>query len=109
MRNEIIVQKLLKFIDKVQKYTAAENSESFSKNTMLQEACVFCLIQIGELVYKMDDDFKVKYPEIPWSQIAGLRHHIVHDYDGIKLDRIWDTIENHIPDFKSQLEGILRR
>ena len=108
MRNNVIIEKLLKYIDKIQEYTASESAESFNKNTMLHEACVFCLSQIGELVYKMDDDFKAKHSEIPWPQISGLRHHIVHDYDGIRLDRIWDTIINYIPKFKEQLEAISR-
>ena len=107
MRNNIIVEKLLKYIDKVQGYTVGLDVEKFSADTMLHEACVFCLSQIGELVRVLDDDFKASYPDIPWAQIAGLRHHIVHDYEGIILDRIWDTIENHLPALKEQLKKII--
>jgi uncharacterized protein with HEPN domain len=47
------------------------------------------------------------HPEIPWAKISGLRHHIVHDYEGIILIRIWDVIENNLPDLKAQLEKIV--
>ena len=107
MRNKNILEKQLKYIDKIQTYVSGLDVEQFSADTKLHEACVFCFIQIGELIGDLDDDFKEQYSEIPWSQIAGLRHHIVHDYEGIILERIWDIVENNLPEFKEQLTKIV--
>jgi len=107
MRNNLILEKQLKYIERIQTYVSGLDVKQFSENTMLHEACVFCISQIGELVGDLDDDFKEKYSEIPWAQIAGLRHHIVHDYEGIILERIWDTIENSLPVFKEQITKII--
>ena len=107
MRNNLILEKQLKYIERIQTYVSGLDVEHFSENTMLHEACVFCISQIGELVGDLDDDFKEKHSEIPWAQIAGLRHHIVHDYEGIILERIWDTIENSLPIFKDQIAKII--
>jgi uncharacterized protein with HEPN domain len=55
----------------------------------------------------MDVDYLKRYPEIPWKKISGLRHHIVHDYEGIIIERVWETITNNLPDLKSKLEQII--
>jgi uncharacterized protein with HEPN domain len=102
MRNNIIVSKLIEYIDKVFGYTKDTNMRTFSENTMMLEACVFCLSQMGELVTNMDDEFKKEYSKIPWSNIASLRNRIVHDYEGVNVLLIWDIIENDLPDLKSQ-------
>ena len=81
MRNSVIVNKMLEYIDKVQGY-------------------------IFGLVVHLDDKYKVDHPEIPWAKISGLRHHIVHDYEGIVASIIWDTITNSLPELKKQLSVI---
>ena len=50
MRNEIIVHKLIGYAKKTVDYCSGKNYESFKEDTMLVEACVFNLSQIGELV-----------------------------------------------------------
>ena len=106
MRNSVIVNKMLEYIDKVQGYIIGIDEQAFYSNTMLLEACVFNLSQLGELVRHLDDEFKAGHPEIPWAKISGLRHHIVHDYEGIVASLIWDTIVNNLPELKKQLTSI---
>jgi len=105
MKNEVIITKLIGYIDKIQQYVGAANITEFRSNTMLLEACVFCLSQMGELVQRLDDDYKTAHHEIPWSKISGMRHRIVHDYDGIVIEIIWDTITTDLPTLKNQLQS----
>lgn len=57
------------------------------------EACIFNLSQIGELVNKLDKEYIMEYPEIPWLKMRGLGNHIVHDYEGVNLKLIWEIID----------------
>jgi uncharacterized protein with HEPN domain len=107
MRNSIIIRKLIEYIDKIFKYTDGVEMRAFSENSMMLEACVFCLSQMGELVNNMDDEFKEEHRNIPWENIAGLRNRIVHDYEGVKVLLIWDIIKNDIPDIEVQLEALI--
>jgi uncharacterized protein with HEPN domain len=107
MRNNIIVSKIIEYIDKILGYTAGVDMKTFGENSMMLEACVFCMSQIGELVTIMDDDFKERYADIPWFSIANLRNRIVHDYEGVKVLLIWDIIENDLPDLKRDLEKLI--
>ena len=70
---------------------------------MMVEACVFNLSQIGELVNKLDKVYLSKYYEVPWFKMRGLRNHIVHDYEGVNLNLIWEIIDTDIKILKEQL------
>ena len=71
------------------------------------DASVFALSQIGELVKNIGKETMEKYNNIEWIAIKNLRNKIVHDYDGIKLNFIWDIITEDISNLKSGLMQIL--
>ena len=80
--------------------------DEFEQNTMLVEACVFNLVQLGELAHKeLSDDLKASLQQIPWKQIYGLRNRIVHGYAGISMDVIWETITEDIQPLKEELQN----
>ena len=77
-------------------------------NRMLQEACIFNLLQIGELSkLGLDAGFMTSYPHIPWRQMYGMRNRLVHDYEGIRLQIVWETISTDFLSLKASLEAIL--
>jgi uncharacterized protein with HEPN domain len=68
----------------------------------------FNVLQIGELSRNaLNDDFKDAHPEIPWRQMYGLRNRIVHDYEGVRLKIVWDTITQDFKPVRDQLQTIL--
>ena len=95
-----------KYISKIIDYTKDTKYADFSCNTILIEACVFNLSQIGELANKVDAEFEEQYPSIPWRVMYGLRNKIVHDYEGVNLVLIWDIIKEDLPELKKQLEEL---
>ncbi|MDE6535148.1 MAG: DUF86 domain-containing protein [Muribaculaceae bacterium] len=52
---------------------------------------------IGEAAYKITNEFKDSHPELPWRQIIGMRHILVHGYFTISPEILWDVIQNDIP------------
>lgn len=101
-----IVERIIKRISSTINYCSGESFDSFNSNSMLQEACVFNLLQVGELANHLTVEFVESSPFIPWRQIIGLRNRLVHDYDGIRLKIVWETITNDFPMLKSQLEKL---
>ena len=106
MRNEIIVRKMTNYIDKVLSYSSGCDFASFSQNSLIVDACVFNLSQLGELTTKLDKEFVLKYPDIPWNEMRGLRNKIVHDYEGVNLKLVWEIVSDDLPELKKQLEKI---
>lgn len=103
MRNEVVIEKMIAYIQKVETYIGDCDYEAFCKNEMLIEACVFNLSQLGELANKIDEEYEKAHSDIPWRQIYGLRNRIIHDYEGINLKLIWEIIKDDLPDLVTQL------
>ena len=66
------------------------------------------LYYIGEHVYYISDNFKANYPQIQWGMIAGLRHRLVHDYDGTNWEIICDVVYDEIPDLIEEIGKITK-
>ena len=61
---------------------------------------------IGEAARQLPEEFKRVHRNIPWTQIAGLRNRIVHDYFGLDLEIIWQIIQHDLPEFEMQVRAI---
>ena len=108
MKDKQIIEKILKYTSKVLDYTKDTEYDEFISNSMLVEACVFNLSQIGELVNKLDKEFEEQHSSIPWRVMYGLRNKIVHDYEGVNLVLIWDIVKEDLPELNAQLEKLYR-
>lgn len=69
-----------------------------------QDSCSLCLIQIGEAVGRLSDDYRTKHPQIDWHAIYGMRCHLVHGYDSFDPEIAWDAIENYVPPLQAFCE-----
>ena len=92
-RNAQALRKIIGHIEHTLEYCEGLDFDAFMGNRMLQEACVFNALQIGELARNgLDAVFTDAHPEIPWRQMYGLRNRIAHDYEGIQMKIVWETI-----------------
>ena len=62
---------------------------------------------IGESAYMITKDYKQEHLELPWRQIEGMRHILVHGYFSISPEVLWDVIQNDIPVLRPILERYL--
>ena len=82
-------------------------AEEFTKNALLQDAVVRRLEIIGEASNRVSSDTQKKYPHLPWQAMKGTRNRIVHEYDSIELDIIWEIVKQDLPILVSELEKIV--
>ncbi len=111
MKNKeyISIKKMIEYINKALKYTEGCDYEKFIKNDEKVDATIFAISQIGELVKNISKETIEKYPDVEWIIIKSLRNKIVHDYEGIKLNFIWDIVKEDLPLLKSKLEKIIQQ
>ena len=107
-KDRVILKKMLRWASKAQIDYQAVRSEyepgPFSNPVILT---AFSLAQIGELAGHVSDSLREQHGEIPWKQIKGMRNLIIHDYDGIQMNIVGQTVEEDIPVLKAKLEKIL--
>jgi uncharacterized protein with HEPN domain len=72
-----------------------------------QDAIVYRFLVIGEAVDSMSRELRDAHPDIPWGDIAGMRHIIVHDYDRVSLNIVWAAIHEHLPPLEAKANEIL--
>jgi uncharacterized protein with HEPN domain len=95
-------------ISAIEEYTGKITEGDFYSNRLVQDAVVRRLEIIGEAAKNIDDEFRSKYPEIPWKKIAGMRDIIAHGYFGVKPERIWDILNENLPELKKQVSSIIK-
>jgi uncharacterized protein with HEPN domain len=74
---------------------------------LLELALVRLLEVIGEAASRVPDEDRTRYPGIPWPQIVGLRNRLIHGYDAVDMDILWQIIEYDLPPLIAALETIL--
>jgi len=100
------IQNILESIEAIEEYVQFTTEEQFYRNRQVQDAVLRRLEIIGEAVKNLDEDFKNRYPEIPWKKIAGLRDVLIHEYFGVSLKRIWRVIKIDLVDLKFKISRI---
>ena len=88
----------------------AENGitrENLLNNQFFQWAVTTPLYNIGEQVYNLSSEFKLNYPNIKWSLVSGLRHRLVHDYEGINWSVIVEVVFEDMELFVDQVKVVL--
>jgi uncharacterized protein with HEPN domain len=80
---------------------------SFLKDERTKRAIAMSLINIGELIKLLSADMRLQNEQIPWKDIAGLRDVTAHGYKTLRMNDIWDTAVNEMPQLKKDIEAIL--
>lgn len=104
----LFVEDILGSIIDIQNYTAGMTQAEFLQNKLVQDAVIRRLEIVGEATKNLPKNFRVKYQNVPWRQIAGLRDVLIHGYFGINLGRVWLVIEKDLPDLKTKISEVLK-
>jgi uncharacterized protein with HEPN domain len=96
---------MLDMSNKAVKLTSGKDRLDYNRDETLQLALTHIIQILGEAAQHVSDMFRAAHPEVPWHEIIGMRHRIVHDYMNVDEDVIWEVIQQDIP----ALIEVLRR
>jgi uncharacterized protein with HEPN domain len=99
---------ILDAITNIERY-AARGRQAFEKDELIQNWFVRHLQIIGEAAYALSRDVREQEPDIPWTDIIGMRHILVHDYFVIDTNIVWDAVVRDLPNLKTKVDGLLRK
>ena len=104
---EDYLRDLLDAIEKIQNFIKDLEFESFKQDDKTKFAVIRGLEIIGEATKHISEEFRKKYPEVPWKEMAGMRDVLAHDYFGVDEETVWLTAKEKIPQLKPSIEKIL--
>jgi len=94
---QIFLQHILLSIESIATYTKNISKEDFLNSPQVQDAVMRQLEVLGEAVKNLPSEFKEKNPTIPWRSIAGMRDMLIHEYFGVDIGLVWNTVINDLP------------
>lgn len=97
---ERAVQRILRFSDGVKRSELISNEEKIS-------AILYQITIIGEATKRLTMEFRQTHPEIPWRNLAGMRDILIHEYDQVDIDIVWDVIRNELPQLLEYIRPLL--
>ena len=97
LRNPAYLRHMLDAIDRVSEAVSRTTFEDFEKDWVIQDAIIRELQILGEAAGRVSRELTSSRPEIPWSEITGLRHKLVHDYFVVDLRIVWLTATEDVP------------
>ena len=100
----VLLEDMMVAIQKIGRYTSQMDHDAFLQDELVIDGVARNLEIIGEAARQLPQEFRRVHAEIPWTQIAGLRNRIVHDYFGLDLEIIWEIIQHDLP----ELEKLIR-
>lgn len=107
MRNDS--ERLQDILEAILRIQSRAQLDQLQQDELLQVWVLYHLQIVGEAVRSLSPQLTQQYPDIPWSQIVGLRNRVVHEYFDIDLDVVIDIVSNDLPGFQLQVEHILQQ
>lgn len=84
----------------IEHYTRGVSGDEFAADGKLQDAVSRRLEIIGEAVKHLPEEFRSRFPEVPWKRVAGLRDVLIHEYFNVRVIRIWPVVTKDLPELK---------
>jgi uncharacterized protein with HEPN domain len=93
------IQRILRYVNGVSRSDLEANDEKLS-------AILYQITIIGEATKRLSNEFRIRHPEIPWREMAGMRDVIVHEYDQLDFDVIWDVASSKLEELLPLIDSL---
>lgn len=106
-RERLYLEDIVAAAETIEEFVQGQHLESFQANRMIRSAVVHQLTIIREAVAHLSEDVRRLHPDVPWSDIKGLRNIVVHNYFGIDWEEVWRAATEDVPVLRTRIAQIL--
>jgi uncharacterized protein with HEPN domain len=103
---QLYLRDIISAMESIRSFTADMQYEAFRADDKTSSAVIRKLEIIGEAAKQIPAEFRRKYPQIPWKEMAGMRDRLIHLYFGVDYQLVWTAISKRIPELLNQLKNI---
>jgi uncharacterized protein with HEPN domain len=94
-------------VREVASLTQNKSHDDLAKDRVLNLALTRLLEVLGEAATRIPEEIRNKYPELPWKQVISLRNRLIHAYDQVDLEILWEIVSEDLPPLSKQLNQII--
>lgn len=110
MKNDFVYLKHIKeSIKSIKNYVGNVDFESFSRDEKTIDAVIRKIEIIGEAAGNLSQEFCNAHPEIPWRDMIDMRNVLIHEYFGVIVKTVWDTVQDDLPELERLVDDILSK
>lgn len=103
---KIRIDDILESISKIRRYTRGFDFDKFEDDEKTIDAVIRNLEIIGEAARNVPREIQTLYPDLPWAEMQTMRNIVIHQYHGVNLKIIWQTVQEDLPSIISRLQQI---
>lgn len=103
-RDAVFLSHMLGAVDRLSDLLSRTDRDMFDRDWVVQDAVIRELEVLGEAAGRVSPEFAASHPEIPWREITGIRHKLIHGYFAVDLAIVWSTATVNVP----EVEPLLR-
>lgn len=103
----VFLRHILDAVNWIEEYTHGMGYEGFKEAHLVQDGVIRQLEIIGEATRNLSKEFRDNHTDIPWKDMAGMRDKLIHQYFGVDIAAVWDTVTVDIPGLKGRVTKIL--
>lgn len=85
----------------------AEGGPEWTADEKTVAAVAHMIAQLGELARRLSESARAARPDLPWRDLIGMRNRIYHDYGGLDLERLRETVEKDLPQLQEAIDAML--
>ncbi|MBE6911375.1 MAG: DUF86 domain-containing protein [Oscillospiraceae bacterium] len=108
-KDVIVLKKIVQYSDEIDATISrfSLTQQTFAEDFVARNAISMCILQIGELVNKLSEEFKTVNNKMPWREIKAMRNIAAHNYGEIDIDILWETATSDIPLLKEYCQSFI--
>lgn len=106
-RDQTYVGRILAATERIRRYVGRKGRATFLRSALLQDAVIRNIEIVGEAAGRVSAETTERTPEIPWREVIGMRHRLIHGYLEVNLEIVWQVVRRDLPVLERSLRAIL--